>query len=333
MSNGNDDSSAGASRRRSIAVLHINGLGDQLVAWPTIRALDHLFPGQLKLALGEGMRFMFYRDVTFAAQLRANWSDFAAKQIAVEPLASELGACERFVNLAEWLTESVWELAEKVALGRSIGLRPMYAEPVLVDANMHMADRLFAIAQRIDPQLRIEDFAARPRFAPAAEAAARALRDEHLAPGEKLLFVHPETGATKQWPAAGYGAVLERFLRERPEYKAFVCTHKPYPIDAGSAADRVIAVDPHLELAMALVGCSDLFLGIDSCFLHAADLYRVPGVSLFGPTSVKHWGFRFSQPSRDLVAPGGNMGALSVDEVLAALLAVAREADQRVEAA
>jgi hypothetical protein len=28
--------------------------------------------------------------------------------------------------------------------------------------------------------------------------------------------------------------------------------------------------------------------------LHAADLFRVPGVGIFGPTDPQKWGFRFS---------------------------------------
>jgi ADP-heptose:LPS heptosyltransferase len=90
---------------------------------------------------------------------------------------------------------------------------------------------------------------------------------------------------------------------------------------------RVIAIDPHLELAMRLVGYSDLFLGIDSCFLHAADLYRIAGVALFGPTRPSLWGFRFSPCARDLSAPAadGAMASLTPASVLEALLSVARE--------
>mgnify|MGYP001418405661 FL=1 len=48
---------------KDIAVLHINAIGDQVLAWPAMRALDRLFPGRIKLVLGAGMRSMFYRDV------------------------------------------------------------------------------------------------------------------------------------------------------------------------------------------------------------------------------------------------------------------------------
>jgi ADP-heptose:LPS heptosyltransferase len=46
-----------------------------------------------------------------------------------------------------------------------------------------------------------------------------------------------------------------------------------------------------LASSCCLVAESDFFIGIDSCMLHVADLARVPGVGLFGPTNVKEFGF------------------------------------------
>jgi ADP-heptose:LPS heptosyltransferase len=66
-------------------------------------------------------------------------------------------------------------------------------------------------------------------------------------------------------------------------------------LNVGRERDRV---SPHLglplDLAMGLVANADLFVGIDSSMLHAADLARVPGVGLFGPTRAATWGFRFA---------------------------------------
>jgi hypothetical protein len=50
--------------------------------------------------------------------------------------------------------------------------------------------------------------------------------------------------------------------------------------------------------------------------LHAADLARVPGVGLFGPTRSATWGFRFG-PHRHL--DERKMADITVDEVLRAL--------------
>ena len=55
-----------------------------------------------------------------------------------------------------------------------------------------------------------------------------------------------------------------------------------------------------LGITFALIGVADLFLGIDSAMLHIADLYRIPGVGIFGSTDPKQWGFRFS-PHRHVI--------------------------------
>jgi ADP-heptose:LPS heptosyltransferase len=319
------------SARGPIAVMLVNGLGDQLIALPALRALCELFPDRIELILGPGMRAMFYEGLPLRGVQRAAWADYEAREIQVEPLAAALGRCELFVNLAEWITPSVHELAQRVRPRRSIGLRDAYSEQVVVADDAHMFDRVFAIARHFAPALRLGDFCAPPVFSQAARDAAAALVAEHVRPGEKLLFVHPETLPNKMWTAGAFGSVLGAFLRARPEYRALVCSLRPYPAPASaSEAERIALVDPHLELAMAVVERADLFLGVDSCFLHAADLFRLPGVALFGPTRAAHWGFRLSPRGHD-VSGAGTMAAIDPGEVLERMLDAADRTTQRSE--
>jgi ADP-heptose:LPS heptosyltransferase len=319
------------SAREPIAVMLVNGLGDQLIALPALRALAALFPQRIELILGPGMRAMFYDGLPLRGVRRAAWANCAEREIEVEPLARALGRCELFVNLGEWITPSVYELVQRLQPRRSVGLRDSYSEQVHVDESAHMFDRVFAIARHFDPALRLGDFCAPPVFSPAARDAAAALAAEHLRPGEKLLFVHPETLPHKMWTAEAFGAVLAPFLRARPEYRVLVCSLRPYPVPTGAdEAERIALVDPHLELAMAVVERADLFLGVDSCFLHAADLFRLPGVALFGPTRAAHWGFRLSPRGHD-VSGDGAMAAIDPGEVLKRLLEAADRATPRSE--
>jgi ADP-heptose:LPS heptosyltransferase len=319
------------SARDPIAVMLVNGLGDQLIALPALRALAELFPERIELILGPGMRAMFYDGLPLRGVRRAAWADHAAREIQVEPLAAALGRCEVFVNLAEWITPSVRDLAQRVRPRRSVGLRDSYSEQVHVEDDAHMFDRVFAIARHFDPALRLGDFCTPPVFSRAARDAAAALVAEHVRPGEKLLFVHPETLPHKMWTAEAFGRVVGAFLRARPEYRALVCSLQPYPVPATSEqAGRIAPIDPHLELAMAVVERADLFLGVDSCFLHAADLFRLPGVALFGPTRAAHWGFRLSPRGHD-VSGSGSMAAIDEGEVLERMLDAADRTTQRSE--
>ena len=52
----------------AVAVMVVNGLGDQLLSLPALRALDHVFPGRLRLVLGAGNRSMFYRGIPLLSQ-------------------------------------------------------------------------------------------------------------------------------------------------------------------------------------------------------------------------------------------------------------------------
>jgi len=67
---------------------------------------------------------------------------------------------------------------------------------------------------------------------------------------------------------------------------------------------------------------SDLFVGVDSCMLHVADMARIPGVGLFGPTNAKEFGF-YIGPHIMIQAEGSmeKIGAGQVTEALNRLVA------------
>ena len=71
------------------------------------------------------------------------------------------------------------------------------------------------------------------------------------------------------------------------------------------------------QASCCLVAESDFFIGIDSCMLHVADMARVPGVGLFGPTSAKEFGF-YIGPNITIQADG-SMEKIEVDMVTNAL--------------
>jgi ADP-heptose:LPS heptosyltransferase len=77
-----------------------------------------------------------------------------------------------------------------------------------------------------------------------------------------------------------------------------------------------------LSTTMAFLEMADLFIGVDSCMLHAADLCRIPGVGLFGPTSHATYGFRFS---KHIHCGGvGTMNSITATSVLSALEEMAK---------
>src|SRR4029077_19855198 len=90
---------------------------------------------------------------------------------------------------------------------------------------------------------------------------------------------------------------------------------------------RLLSLDGlPLANALALATLSDMFLGVDSCMLHMADVSRVPGVGLFGPApddplGAQEVGFRLADHLH--ISGEGSMTDVKVPDVLNALERIA----------
>jgi hypothetical protein len=308
------------------AVFFINGLGDQLIALPTLRALAYLFPGKIQLMLGEGNYGFLFHAIPTASRdpVRLWWTDQSTGTVDVDRILKRAAPCDLFISLSTWNSPSILELVKRMSAQHSLGFFNSF-DTVVLQEGRHMFDYLFAIAQELEPSLSLHNFAAAPTFSGPADGAAARFVARNIWPGERLLFVHPETSMIEKiWAPEHFCWVLSRFLAERRDFKAFVSTSTADMLAMCADMDRVILFDEHLELTLATIRYADLFLGLDSCFLHAADLFRVPGVALFGPTHPREWGFRFSPNSRNVYG-GGSMQNIRRELVLESLLAVVSE--------
>jgi hypothetical protein len=133
-----------------------------------------------------------------------------------------------------------------------------------------------------------------------------------------VLVVHADAWWTeKRWPATRFIDLLDRFLSRHRDFVAWVVGMGHEELNVGRERNRIIPyLGLPLDLAMGLVANADLFVGVDSSMLHAADLARVPGVGLFGNTRAAMWGFRFAQHRHVEMSA---MADITVDDVLAAM--------------
>ena len=219
----------------------------------------------------------------------------------------------------------------------SIGFHPNFNEQLARDYNKHSADLAFDLPRWFDPLLKIENFAEPPLTSLHARRRARRIRAAACLPMH-ILAVHADTGlwtpegsrvmgarvaaegmlGNKMWPPEQFVEVLDAFLSRHPDFIAIVVGSVDLRLDRGRNGSRIVpCCGLPLDVTFALVGTSDLFLGVDSCMLHAADLYGVPGVGLFGPTNPGEFGFRFGPHVH--LAGGPFMEGITVDAVLAAL--------------
>jgi ADP-heptose:LPS heptosyltransferase len=320
---------------RRPAVCFVTNIGDAVLTLPTLRALGEMFSAPLTLICPKVSFDLCFREVSprlvditglplTGTPPRPGQPE---RSVDYETLVSEIGDVDVFINTLPWSSLSsivVGPLLQRLAPTMSIGFSPDDGYDVVVaKEECHSADLMFKLARLFDPSLRIESYAQAVPIPPSVREEARSIRAA-VPPGFKVLVVHADTNwAEKRWPITRFVDVLDRFLSRHRDFVAWVVGMGDEGLNAGGERDRVFPrLGLPLDLTMDLVANADLFLGIDSSMLHAADLARVPGVGLFGPTRAAEWGFRFA-PHRHVDM--STMADISVEEVLSAMEALVEE--------
>ncbi|MBW4573791.1 MAG: glycosyltransferase family 9 protein [Aphanothece sp. CMT-3BRIN-NPC111] len=299
--------------------LFANAIGDHILALPAFRALVKLFPKRLTLICTPSFKQTFFpefcHDITCIPEFYWNGKKW---EFDIEAVANQLERCDLLLWLSTWYPPNPEHILKLLSPNYSIGFCPGFDINIPPDFNKHMADLIFDVPLQLSANLRLEDFAYPPVFRTANQQRAREIRNLISEP-MKVMVVHADTKPQKMWPADNFRVLVDLFLERHPEFVVFVVGSHNLRLNAEQYGKRIFLYNKRLALAtsLALVGEADLFLGVDSCMLHAADLFRVPGVGLFGPTSCVEWGFRFSRHAH--ICTEGEMEKIQVDEVLEAL--------------
>ncbi|MGD1256127.1 glycosyltransferase family 9 protein [Mycobacterium seoulense] len=306
-------------------------IGEAIVTLPTVRALSEMFTAPLTLVCP---KFIFDLCLWEVSPRLIDITGSPAAGVAPRripdygALAAEVGGVDVFINTVPWNLISnsfVRPLREALAPRTSIGFKIDHDSYDIVapkDVD-HAADLIFNLARLFDPSARIETYAQPVPVRPMVREKARSIRAA-VTKGTRVLVVHADTDwAEKRWPITRFIDLLDRFLSRRRDFVAWIVGMGHEELNVGNQRDRVISyLGLPLDLTMGLVANADLFVGVDSSMLHAADLARVPGVGLFGPTRPATWGFRFA-PHRHVDVK--TMADITVDEVLRALTDLADE--------
>jgi ADP-heptose:LPS heptosyltransferase len=303
-------------------------IGDALLTLPTLRALGALFDAPITLICPSFAYALCFREVSprFIDTTGCFGTDSppflgAIPTLDCETLASKIGAVDVLINTVSFNMPSdpIRTIRQRLAPIATIGFENDYEEYEVVVPKKagHSADLMFELARVFDPLAQIETYAQPVTIPPDVQAKARSIRAA-VPCGTKVLVVHADTDwAAKRWPVTKFIDLLDRFLARHRDFVGWIVGMGQEDLNVGRERDRVIShLGLPLDLTMSMVASADLFLGIDSCMLHAADLARVPGVGLFGPTRPTTWGFRFA-PHRHLDLR--SMADITVEEVLDAM--------------
>ena len=316
------------------AVCFVTNIGDAIMTLPTLRALAEMFTAPMTVICPKAAFDLCFREVSSrfvdttgmpltGAPPRPGQPD---RPFDYEALIAQIGTVDVFIDTLPWNSLSnvlISPLLQRLAPATSIGFTPDNGYDIVVGkGEIHSADLMFNFARLFDPSLRIENYA-RPMLArPTVRREAESIRAAEPA---KVLVVHADSNWTeKQWPAARFVELLDRFLTRHRDFVAWIVGMGDEELRAGRERDRVHPLlGLPLDLTVSLVATADLFVGIDSSMLHAADLAGVPGVGLFGATRAATWGFRFG-PHRHV--DRNAMSEITVEEVLAAMEALVAQA-------
>ena len=322
-------------------VIFGNAIGDHLLSLPALRALAALFPARLSLICVPDARREFFSDLRLRSVCEIEMRHRGPSRVFDScHAARRIGKCDLLLSLNPWHSPSVDRLLKFLSPELSVGFSSAFDVVLPKDSKRHVADQVFALAAYFDPSLRIADFAFPPQVPPRCGPRVREYLEE-VAPGKRVLAVHNETKAEKAWPRERLMRLIDAFLERHPEFVAFVLDFYNWngrKQSRGQPHPGVIH-SPSLPLhyAFSVLGESDLFLGVDSCMLHAADLFRLPGVGLFGRANIgfgsrtynyRQWGFRFSR--RRHVWDARGMKHIGEAKVLAALEGLLNRTDRAI---
>lgn len=287
-------------------VFFSNSVGDHIMFLPALRALADIFPNRLTLVLLPNVYSEFFVNIKVKKIITLesskfdiiNWNLGTQKgdlqNFDFQILANKIGTTDLFISANIWHSPSLLGLIDLLEPRVSIGFHPNYTCYLPVKP-IHEFDLYFLIPQLFLPSIKLTEYSKSPEIENKYLQLAKSLK-ENMILGGKILIVHSDTKKKKMWVDERFTSVINSFLNLNPNYLVIIIGLKH------SLMLENVTMRDHIEdfcglplgLSFALIGIADLYLGIDSCMLHIADLLRVPGVGLFGPTNPNKWGFKYS---------------------------------------
>jgi ADP-heptose:LPS heptosyltransferase len=297
-----------------------NGIGDHILALPSLRCLSEIYNRRLTLVTSPQAGCTFFRGVPMRKIIEIEiWRASGELTFDVCALLAQIPQCDLFISLVPWYSTSIQALIAFAQPAASIGLHFDYLD-VRIPCNpkRHSMDLTFDVCKLIDPSKTVEQYVG--PIIPPDQARAAAFKWIERPIGEKLLVLHPDSKPEKRWKLRHWQEFIGAFLGRNKNFYVAIVGCDDYNLDNIKCANRIRNCNrASLSTALAIVSSADLFVGIDSCMLHAADIANVASVGLFGPTNVNQWGCRVTQNFRHVVSPTTRMCDITVPVVLSAV--------------
>lgn len=299
-------------------IFFINGIGDHFLVLPTIRALSSIFKNRLSLICQKRSYAKFiFNEIIFKEirEIEIREDDNGKRRFDGRELSEKISDCDCLISLNPWghSLDIMTLLNGLKKLKLSIGFYECFDITIPFNLDIHNIDLNFKIAESLESDLKLKDFSHPPLFDKKFQKIIKSSKP----PSTKLLSIHFDTEKEKMWPKSKFIKLVNNLMTE---YENLIVIslgiEKKGFINKLNYRNRVVEYE-HLpfNVACSYVAESDFFIGIDSVFLHVADLYRIRGIGIFGPTSSVEFGYRFNKKHVHISPSIGTIKAVSVKEV------------------
>lgn len=299
---------------RPVAAIFSNGIGDAVLTLPAIRALMQGLPeARLIVSRSPAIQEIFdeFRERIVALDFTEN-HEFSPKDLDL--------IMHKFDRIAFYTTWRNASLEEWISNNRnrtpSTGLLDCFSRQVSPRED-HYFYRYGDISKAMGVDFDLKDFTYPhtslswdnfdPRFG------------ESFSKFGKYLVIHPDTKAYKCLEGRFWEELVDAILDAEPDCKIIGVGR-----DVGkfiTKRERVTLSPPNFSLSTFLVSNAERFIGVDSCFLHYADLQRIPSLALVrGGADQRRWGLALT-PKRATVtvAEDADLQARVIANILSTL--------------
>ncbi|WP_331351888.1 hypothetical protein [Cellvibrio sp. UBA7671] len=282
---------------KNILVIAENAIGDCIMMLPALRALSRNSTEGFRLLVSPNKRESVFFE--FEKQIEL-WTDYTSEGDYIFPSDENIrrasGGCDSLVNLCTWWNDFDSFMIDGIT-AYSVAETKFESYPSSLRTHdlLHAFENYFKVVNQIFETESIENYVAPVMLPSEAIGFAKSIK-ERLGTKIKLLGIHSYSRPDKTMTSCAFPTEINKFLVKNPDWVIVnLDPIKGTILDAVSREKVLRLYGRPLSYYLAMVNVCDAFIGVDSCFLHAADLARIPSVGLFSPTSPKIWGLKFSK--------------------------------------
>lgn len=303
-------------------IIFSNGIGDHFLVLPTLRALNLLFNEKITLICQkDSLAKLIFCELKSLNFIEIEFIEInGERRFDSNALSKKITNCDFLISLNPWGGSlDIVNLIKKLNnLKGSIGFFKCFDIYVPFDESIHSFDMNFNIITALNNDLKIADFSYPSDVGDNFIDIKNTLSS--LIPKDvKILTLQIDTEQEKMWSTTNYIILLNKIMEK---YENLIVIplgiNNIEFINSLKYSERILQYENiklPFNIACAYVSICDFFIGIDSVFLHVADLYRKKSIGIFGPTSHIEFGFRFSKHICHIFSQSQSMDNIKVSDV------------------